>query len=190
MPISLIRSIPLQPSQVNGCALLTRCSRSHAEKPFNLIIRNTSRNNQSSSQTPSLYLAREAVRDEAPHVVVDGAPPPLGVGVGLDARDQLRGPHLRGGPPLAVEPPRDPGRRIGQEPVGHHPHSKKTKQPAAATPTNASLAGPGTQKPYTPGTAAAADLTARPPHPPSAPRGSNPHPRNRWKSRRGATSRR
>jgi len=55
--------------------------------------------------------------------VIDSEPPALGVRVGLDARDQLRGAALRGRPALGIEPPRHPGGRIGQEPVGHHPHA-------------------------------------------------------------------
>jgi hypothetical protein len=61
---------------------------------------------------------------------VDGVPPALGVRVGLDARDQLRRAPLRDRPALGVEPPRHPGgRRIGQEPVGHHPHARRQPVP-------------------------------------------------------------
>ena len=55
--------------------------------------------------------------------MIDSEPPALGVRVGLDARDQLRGAALRDRPALGIEPPRHPGGRIGQEPVGHHPHA-------------------------------------------------------------------
>jgi hypothetical protein len=69
------------------------------------------------------YLAGEAVHDEPLHVVVHGQPSPLGVRVGLDARDQLRRAALSNRPALGVQSPRHPGGRTGQEPVGHHPHA-------------------------------------------------------------------